>query len=518
MSDAVDAFLAQYFARHPVNATFTGVHAHDARLPDWSQHGRAADAVERRALRAALGGDASLDAELARANLDVRNAEFERGFMARNPALWTGEAIFGAVSLMQRPFAARNERLAPLSARLSAVEPFLATMQSALEERVPSRWIARAQQECRAAVSLFGDGLEQWLALEPVDAALAAGVRVAAAEARAAFRQCGEWLASMQYASTSDYSAGATLFGVLLRSGHLCERPVRDLLRDALAAMGPAQEQLVSLRRDAGDDPVPDPYLPAFAATWNACHDTVRARDLVTWPAWQIRYVPMPDWAEGAARDLYWLFYRSPAPFDAYTVHDYLVQPGWTASAIKLNHVVHHGALGHHVQNWHATHRSRSSIGTVAAVDGANRIGMFLGGSMAEGWACYATELMDECGFLTPAERALQQQSRVRMLARAVVDICLHTQGMTFGEAAEYYVREAGMSADVAHAEVTKNSMFPCTAIMYWLGTQGILDLRDAQKRQHGAAFTLKAFHDELLSYGSIPVSLVSRLMSQVSR
>ena len=62
-------------------------------------------------------------------------------------------------------------------------------------------------------------------------------------------------------------------------------------------------------------------------------------------------------------------------------------------SVIKLNHVIHHGSIGHHVQNWHAF-RSASRIGQVAAVDCASRIAMFCGGTMAEGWACYATDLM----------------------------------------------------------------------------------------------------------------------------
>ena len=94
-------------------------------------------------------------------------------------------------------------------------------------------------------------------------------------------------------------------------------------------------------------------------------------------------------------------------------------------SVIKLNHVVHHGAIGHHVQNSYA-YAAPSEIGRVAAVDCASRIGMFLGGTMAEGWACYATDLMDEIGFLTPEESLAQQHTRARLLARAVVDIGLH--------------------------------------------------------------------------------------------
>ena len=42
---------------------------------------------------------------------------------------------------------------------------------------------------------------------------------------------------------------------------------------------------------------------------------------------------------------------------------------------------------------------------------------------MAEGWACYATELMDEVGFLTPLERLSLRHGRLRMAARALVDV-----------------------------------------------------------------------------------------------
>src|SRR5437588_12855981 len=132
------------------------------------------------------------------------------------------------------------------------------------------------------------------------------------------------------------------------------------------------------------------------------------AQRLLTWPDYPIRFVPQPAWARAAAPYLYFLAYRSPAPFDRLRTVDYLVPPvdpemppdeqarrlrATNDSVIKLNHVIHHGGIGHHVQNWHAQ-RAASRIGQVAAVDCAGRIALFCGGTMAEGWACYATDLM----------------------------------------------------------------------------------------------------------------------------
>ena len=56
-----------------------------------------------------------------------------------------------------------------------------------------------------------------------------------------------------------------------------------------------------------------------------------------------------------------------------------------------------------------------ADVGQVAAVDSASRIAMLCGGTLAEGWACYATDLAEEFGFLTPAESFGQHAARLRM-------------------------------------------------------------------------------------------------------
>jgi uncharacterized protein (DUF885 family) len=140
---------------------------------------------------------------------------------------------------------------------------------------------------------------------------------------------------------------------------------------------------------------------------------------------------------------------------------------------------------------------------------------MLSGATMAEGWACYATRLMEEIGFLDPLECVSEAHSRVRFLARAIVDIELHQGSMSFDDATRFWVDTVGGNADVARNEVVKASMFPCTAIIYWLGTEGIARLRETLERERGNSFSLKRFHDELLDFGSIPVPLVARLMTE---
>jgi uncharacterized protein (DUF885 family) len=232
----------------------------------------------------------------------------------------------------------------------------------------------------------------------------------------------------------------------------------------------------------------------------------------VSFPDWPVRFVARPAWARRAAPGLYFLPYRSPAPFDAPAVLEYLTPDGADDTTIKLNHVVHHASLGHHVQNWFAA-RSASRVGQVAAVDCASRIAMLGGGSMAEGWANYATDLAEELSLLTPVERYGQHHARLRMAARAVVDVRLHKGQFTLDDASNFYIERVGMAASAARAEAVKNSLFPGAACMYLIGWDAIWRLRRDLESRAVPPFNLRAFHDRLLSYGSVPVSLIARAM-----
>jgi uncharacterized protein (DUF885 family) len=95
------------------------------------------------------------------------------------------------------------------------------------------------------------------------------------------------------------------------------------------------------------------------------------------------------------------------------------------------------------------------------------------------------------------------------MAARAVVDVRLHQRRMSFDDAVAFYATRVGMSAAAARAEAVKNSLFPGAACMYLLGWHAIWQLR----RQLQAQLPLREFHDRLLSFGSVPVSLIARDM-----
>lgn len=570
---ALDRFFETFYRQRPVTATFTGLHQHDGVLPDWSPAALGAQADELRALRRELEAagrvaDADVrtfpgdvDLALADAVLEIALAEHESGhFVHRNPSLWTGEAIFGVLSLVTRDFAPLAERLASAETRLAAIPAFLAqaaqTMVSA-----PLDWKMKARQDCDAAVPLFAQTLPAWVRDEVaqgrapgIDAERWSRASVAASEA---FTTFATWLTVPDVASAAapsswfgrgapkgladigptGESAPQLLMELLVRRGHGVTVPLPELLDEATAALAEARARLDEMTAPHGGwpavqeqlaeaHPSPPQYLARFHEKWDACRAAADAHDLVTWPEAPLRYVPFPAHTRDAAPKLYYLHYRSPAPFDPFGTFDYVVAPldgltgeevtarlrQWNDSVITLNHVVHHGAIGHHVQNHHA-YQGASRVGRVAAVDAACRLSMFTAGSLAEGWACYVCDLMEEIDFLTPLEAIAQQHTRVRIAARAVADLQLHTGRASIPSVTWHYEDQAFMSRTAARGEAIRNSMYPGAAVMYWLGTREIHRLRAEIRRRQGAAFSMRRFHDRFLSYGAIPVALISKLM-----
>ena len=557
MVKALDAFFDSYYRLRPVNATFTGVHRYDGEYPDWSPNGLERARLEmaglRAQLRAAAGGALGtlgvgaadwrlIDAGLADSFLEIQLWEWQGSHFQRgNPSLAVAEAVFGIISLMVRNFAPVLDRMESAAARLGAMPRFLEGARASLAAApLRDRWLQKALRELTGARTLLTLGLDRWVSREGPGTDQGRAVLAAARTATAAIDRFADWLGSAAQDPAASYACGRDDFALLLSRGHWCKASVEELRVRLRAQIVEEESRLHDRARAVHSDgwpgvqdelalrhPTAAGYYAAFESAWQACRATAAAHNLVTWPDYPIRYVPIPEWTRDAAPSLYYLFYRSPAPFDELPQVEYVVTPievcvdaeardrhlrAWNDSVIKLNHVVHHGAIGHHLQNWYA-YRAQSRVAQVAAVDCASRIGMFLGGTMAEGWACYATDLMDEVGFLTAHESVAEQHTRVRMLARAIVDIELHTGVMTLDDAAQFYGEHVGMPPDVAMAEATKNSMFPGTASMYWLGTQGIHDLRAECAARQGSAFSLRSFHDALLSLGAIPVALAREIL-----
>jgi uncharacterized protein (DUF885 family) len=543
----LDEFFASYYRHRPVSATFIGMHAHDGQLPDYSSSGVAAQLAETRALLDQVDTGAvappatdweALDRLLARNFLLTQVWELtDTRVLLENPCLYTGEATFGIVSLLLRDFKPLEERVESAVQRLRAL-PELLGQGRANVTSCPAAWAEKALNECDGGIKLLTGGAR---VLATQQGVTRADFHDAAAAASAAYREFQQHLVDAVTPNTHDrYGVGAQPFDMLLRLGHCLDMDgaavsayAHKRLADARAGMAecaariePGAEPQTLLARLSELHPAVEDYYGTYQREWDAAKAFTVERELLTWPDYPISFEPIPNWARAAAPHLYFLFYRAPAPFDPHITQRYLVTPidagmepaeqerrlrATNLSQIRLNHVIHHAGLGHHVQNWWA-YRGPSRIGEMAAVDCALRIAMLSGGTMAEGWACYAVDLMAEQGYLTPLEELAEQQGLARMAGRAIVDAGLHSGDMSFDEAVAFYRDEVGMPPAASRSEAVKNSMFPGAAMMYVVGTDMIHDLREELRTRQGSDFSLARFHDDFLSHGAIPVALTAKL------
>ena len=88
----------------------------------------------------------------------------------------------------------------------------------------------------------------------------------------------------------------------------------------------------------------------------------------------------------------------------------------------------------------------------------------------------------------------------------------MHTQGMTLEEAARFFREHAYMEELPAQKEALRGTFDP-GYLNYTLGKLLIYKLRGDWQAEQGAAYSLRAFHDELLSHGGPPVPLLRKLM-----
>lgn len=136
-------------------------------------------------------------------------------------------------------------------------------------------------------------------------------------------------------------------------------------------------------------------------------------------------------------------------------------------------------------------------------------------GVFAEGWAFYEEALLRQMGLYgddLDGRYAVAQFERLRG-ARAIVDAKMATGEWPFDQALKWFQENAGVDAETARGEVSRHALGPGQAFDYAVGRAQILDLLGKYKAKKGAAFSLRAFHDELLSHGTVPVSIIASEM-----
>ncbi len=136
-------------------------------------------------------------------------------------------------------------------------------------------------------------------------------------------------------------------------------------------------------------------------------------------------------------------------------------------------------------------------------------------GVFAEGWAFYEEALLERDGLYgndLDGRYAVAQFERLRG-ARAIVDVRLATGEWSYEQAVAWFTRNAGVDRATAAGEVSRFALGPGQAFDYAVGKAQIEALLAQYKAKKGSAFDLEAFHDDLLSHGTVPVSIIAAEM-----
>ncbi len=162
----------------------------------------------------------------------------------------------------------------------------------------------------------------------------------------------------------------------------------------------------------------------------------------------------------------------------------------------------HEGVPGHHFQ--FAVAQELPGLHPILAE--------YLVFSYNEGWGLYTERLADEMGLYTT------ELDRIGMLAadsmracRLVVDTGMHALGWTRDQAIAYFLDHSPMTHGQVVGEVDRYIGWPGQACSYMLGRIAIDDIRARAETRLGDRFDIRAFHDEVLAAGSIPLESLRR-------
>jgi hypothetical protein len=139
---------------------------------------------------------------------------------------------------------------------------------------------------------------------------------------------------------------------------------------------------------------------------------------------------------------------------------------------------------------------------------------LFVGYAFAEGWAHYTEEMMFDAGLEgSSAEAHVGQLSEALLRnVRFISAIGMHTGTMTMAESEQMFRDKGFQDPGNARQQAARGTYDP-GFLNYTLGKLMIMKLREDWIATHGGASSLKAFHDEFLSYGGPPIPLVRAQM-----
>ncbi|RRU91732.1 DUF885 domain-containing protein [Stenotrophomonas maltophilia] len=558
---AVDAAFADLSKRaldtwmqlSPVSATQIGDHRYDSELDDLSAAGQQKTVAAYKALLgeldkievAKLGRENQVDAAILRNQLqsEIWNAEVLQSGKW-DPQLYNGIAGSAIYGLMAREFAPLPERLKSATARMEKLPAIFAQARENLDPaRVPKIHAETVAKQNKGILSIVDTFITPHIGELPQ--ADQQRLQAAIDGLKKAVDEQQTWLdKTLVPNAKGDFRIGAEKYDQKLKfalSSSLSRQEIGERARAELKRVRedmygiaqtvlkdkqgapempaqPTDEQQqkaieAALELAYADKPARDKVVDDAKAALEQSTAFVREHDLMTLPDAPVDIILMPEFQRGVAV----AYCDSPGPLDKNLKTFYAVSPipdDWSEKQVdsflreynsRMIHLlsIHEGTPGHYLEGWH----SAKFPSTLRAV---LRSGLF-----AEGWAVYTERMMQEQGYLNndPLFHLVQLKFYLRTISNAILDQGVHVDNWDREKAMHLMTHDAFQQESEASGKWVRAQLTSAQLPTYFVGAQEHFDTRKAVQEKLGDKFNLKAYHDQVLSYGAPPVRFARQLM-----
>jgi len=536
--DCCEAWIDRLMELNPGAATQLGDHRFDDRLGDFRVASQDAQNAEIRASLAELETMETTDWPVA-AQVDhrlivqiykgfVRGHEKLRGHL-RSPGQYLNATTGGVMLLLMKEFAPLSERLKSALGRAREVPRVLEEGKDALiPSEVPRVWAETAIEQGRMSPMLFTMLLPSLAQQAAPD--LAKEINEAGAAAGKAIEDYVGFLEKeILPRAAGEFAVGRELFDELLREDHMVDYDADELIEVGREQFESTKRQMEVVGKEIDstkpvetileeakeDHPTADGLLRAYEDAMAGAKQYVIDHEIVTIPEGEsLKIVETPVYLRPI---IPYAAYLQPGIFEEKQDGIFVVTPvDPSASAeeqeqklkghfnVKLPVVALHEAYpGHHLQ----------LVWANRAATIPRKMGSFLATLFIEGWAFYCEELMEQLGWIAkPIQRLGRLHDQLWRAARIILDVSLHTRGMTVQDAVDFMVENVQLERANATAEVRRYTQSPTQPQSYLMGKLQILDLVEDLKRANPNA-GLRELHDLILAEGSLPPRLMRQAL-----
>ena len=547
-SRLADEYIAGYLAWRPQTGTALGFHQYDGEVTDYSQRSLDAELARLKSFDQRLGGgdtnrlsrQAYYDYRILRSSIQREMFGFEQAeIYSLNPMTYAGALDVNIY--IKRDFAPLEDRVRSVIAILNQAPRLTSAARANLDELLPRPQVETAIEQASGTADFLSKDLVA--ALKGLNnASLMAEFNAANSRAISEMRGFVAYLKEQKLPKANDrYALGREKYRKLLEYGEMVTLPPEQLLEIGLRELQRKQEVFAETARQI--DPARKP-IEVFQAIQkdhpterSLIPDTARDLDMIRQFVIDHRIVTLPSKVRASVaetpqfmRATSFASMDTPGPFETKATEAYYyvtpVEPDWppqqkeewlTAFNFYTTDIVsiHEAYPGHYVQ-----------FLCLNASPATRLEKIFTSYAFVEGWAHYAEQMMVDQGFgasaspaPTPEEKLKAAKYRLAQTDEALLRICrlcvsikMHCQGMTVEEATRFFQDNCYYEQKTARQEAIRGAYDP-EYLYYTLGKLEILKLREDYRKQEGAKFSLRKFHDEALRHGAPPIRLLREVM-----